>query len=98
MSSVASVSTDTHCGPHAGSVSSRLNRLRAGALGANDGIIVPRRASWSALYWPWSSPAAVSAALGGAPKARAVTGNVAGGALALGATYVIRHPVGAAIA
>lgn len=41
---------------------------------------------------------ASSAALGGAPKARAVTRNVAGGALALGVTYLIGHLVGAAIA
>ena len=41
---------------------------------------------------------AASAALGGAPKARAMTRNVAGGALALGATYGIGHVVGAAIA
>jgi vacuolar iron transporter family protein len=40
---------------------------------------------------------AASAALGGAPKARAVTRNVIGGALALGATYAIGHLVGAAI-
>lgn len=39
-----------------------------------------------------------SAALGGAPKARAVTRNVTGGALALGVTYLIGHLVGAAIA
>jgi vacuolar iron transporter family protein len=40
---------------------------------------------------------AASAALGGAPKARAISRNVGGGALALGATYVIGHLVGAAI-
>ena len=38
-----------------------------------------------------------SAALGGAPKARAITRNVVGGALALAATYAIGHLVGAAI-
>lgn len=41
---------------------------------------------------------AASATLGGAPKPRAITRNVVGGALALGATYVIGHLVGAAIA
>jgi VIT1/CCC1 family predicted Fe2+/Mn2+ transporter len=96
MSNVASVSTDTHSEPNASSASSRLNRLRAGVLGANDGIIVPRRASWSAMHWP--SPAAASAAPGGAPQARPVTGNVAGGALVLGATYLIGHQVGATVA
>ena len=40
---------------------------------------------------------AVSAALGGAPQARAITRNVVGGALALSATYAIGHLVGAAI-
>jgi VIT1/CCC1 family predicted Fe2+/Mn2+ transporter len=40
---------------------------------------------------------AASAALGGAPKARAITRNVVGGALALAATYAIGHLVGAAI-
>jgi VIT1/CCC1 family predicted Fe2+/Mn2+ transporter len=40
MSSVASMSTAAHpAEPHAGSVSSRLNWLRAGVLGANDGIV-----------------------------------------------------------
>ncbi|MCV7131898.1 VIT family protein [Mycobacterium hodleri] len=38
-----------------------------------------------------------SAALGGAPKSRAITRNVVGGALALGATYAIGHLVGAVI-
>ncbi|MDT5002160.1 MAG: vacuolar iron transporter family protein [Mycobacterium sp.] len=41
---------------------------------------------------------AASAALGGAPKQRAITRNVVGGALALGVTYVIGHLVGAAVA
>jgi vacuolar iron transporter family protein len=41
---------------------------------------------------------AASAALGGAPKARAIARNVGGGALALGITYAIGHLVGAAIA
>jgi VIT1/CCC1 family predicted Fe2+/Mn2+ transporter len=40
---------------------------------------------------------AVSAALGGAPKGRAVLRNVIGGALALAITYAIGHLVGAAI-
>jgi vacuolar iron transporter family protein len=40
MSSVASMSTAAHpAEPHAGSVSSKLNWLRAGVLGANDGIV-----------------------------------------------------------
>jgi VIT1/CCC1 family predicted Fe2+/Mn2+ transporter len=39
MSSVASMSTETHPEPHTGSVSSKLNWLRAGVLGANDGIV-----------------------------------------------------------
>jgi VIT1/CCC1 family predicted Fe2+/Mn2+ transporter len=40
MSSVASMSTAAHpAEPHTGSVSSRLNWLRAGVLGANDGIV-----------------------------------------------------------
>ncbi|MDT5094408.1 MAG: vacuolar iron transporter family protein [Mycobacterium sp.] len=38
-----------------------------------------------------------SAALGGAPKQRAVTRNVLGGALALSATYLIGHLVGATL-
>jgi VIT1/CCC1 family predicted Fe2+/Mn2+ transporter len=41
---------------------------------------------------------AASAALGGAPKQRAITRNVVGGALALSVTYVIGHLVGAAVA
>ncbi|WP_374025489.1 VIT family protein [Mycobacterium sp. HNNTM2301] len=41
---------------------------------------------------------AVSAGLGGAPKAGAVIRNVVGGVLALAITYVIGHLVGAAIA
>jgi len=41
---------------------------------------------------------AVSAALGGAPKSRAVVRNVIGGGLALAITYAIGHLVGAAIA
>jgi vacuolar iron transporter family protein len=41
---------------------------------------------------------AVSAALGGAPKFRAVVRNVIGGGLALAITYAIGHLVGAAIA
>lgn len=40
---------------------------------------------------------AVSAALGGAPKTRAVTRNAIGGGLALAVTYVVGHLVGAAI-
>ena len=40
---------------------------------------------------------AASAALGGAPKTRAITRNVIGGALALAATYAIGHLVGAVI-
>jgi VIT1/CCC1 family predicted Fe2+/Mn2+ transporter len=39
-----------------------------------------------------------SAALGGAPKSRAVVRNVIGGGLALAITYAIGHLVGAAIA
>jgi VIT1/CCC1 family predicted Fe2+/Mn2+ transporter len=40
MSSVATMSTAAHpAEPHTGSVSSRLNWLRAGVLGANDGIV-----------------------------------------------------------
>jgi vacuolar iron transporter family protein len=40
VSNVASVSTSFHpAEPHAGSVSSKLNWLRAGVLGANDGIV-----------------------------------------------------------
>jgi vacuolar iron transporter family protein len=40
MSSVATMSTAAHpAEPHAGSVSSKLNWLRAGVLGANDGIV-----------------------------------------------------------
>jgi vacuolar iron transporter family protein len=40
MSSVASMSTADHpAEPHTGSVSSKLNWLRAGVLGANDGIV-----------------------------------------------------------
>jgi VIT family len=39
VSSVASMSTETHPEPHTGSVSSKLNWLRAGVLGANDGIV-----------------------------------------------------------
>jgi vacuolar iron transporter family protein len=40
MSSVATMSTAAHpVEPHTGSVSSRLNWLRAGVLGANDGIV-----------------------------------------------------------
>jgi vacuolar iron transporter family protein len=40
MSSVASMSTAAHpAEPHAGSVSAKLNWLRAGVLGANDGIV-----------------------------------------------------------
>src|SRR5258707_15836695 len=39
-SSVGIVSTASHpAEPHAGSVSARLNWLRAGVLGANDGIV-----------------------------------------------------------
>ena len=41
---------------------------------------------------------AVSAALGGAPKSRAVVRNVVGGGMALAITYAIGHLVGAAIA
>ena len=41
---------------------------------------------------------AVSAALGGAPKQRAVLRNLIGGGLALAITYAIGHLVGAAIA
>jgi VIT1/CCC1 family predicted Fe2+/Mn2+ transporter len=41
---------------------------------------------------------AASAALGEAPKARALTRNVTGRALALGTTYIIGHLMGAAIA
>jgi VIT1/CCC1 family predicted Fe2+/Mn2+ transporter len=41
---------------------------------------------------------AVSASLGGAPRARAVLRNVIGGSLALAITYAIGHLVGAAIA
>lgn len=40
----------------------------------------------------------VSAALGGAPKGRAITRNVLGGAIALGITWGIGHFVGAVIA
>jgi vacuolar iron transporter family protein len=40
---------------------------------------------------------AVSAGLGGAPRARAMARNVIGGSLALTITYVIGHLVGAAI-
>ncbi|HYB81272.1 MAG TPA: VIT1/CCC1 transporter family protein, partial [Mycobacterium sp.] len=40
---------------------------------------------------------AVSAGLGGAPKARPVARNVIGGGLALAVTYLIGHLVGAAI-
>ncbi|MEU0497493.1 VIT family protein [Mycobacterium sp. NPDC006124] len=40
---------------------------------------------------------AASAALGGAPKARAIARNVIGGGLALSITYVIGHLIGAAI-
>ena len=40
MSSVGTVSTASHpAEPHVGSVSSKLNWLRAGVLGANDGIV-----------------------------------------------------------
>lgn len=40
----------------------------------------------------------LSAALGGAPKGRAVVRNVVGGGLALTTTYVVGHLIGAAIA
>jgi len=40
MASVVPMSTSTHpAEPHAGSLSSKLNWLRAGVLGANDGIV-----------------------------------------------------------
>jgi len=40
MASVGPMSTSTHpAEPHAGSLSSKLNWLRAGVLGANDGIV-----------------------------------------------------------
>lgn len=39
MDIVAAVSTTPHHEPHEGSVSSKLNWLRAGVLGANDGIV-----------------------------------------------------------
>ena len=39
MSSVVTMSIETHAEPHTGSVYSKLNWLRAGVLGANDGIV-----------------------------------------------------------
>lgn len=56
----------------------RLNWLRAGVLGANDGIVSTAAVVVGAASW-----------IGGAARGRAIARTVAGGALALAATYLV---------
>jgi VIT1/CCC1 family predicted Fe2+/Mn2+ transporter len=83
--------------PHASHVASRLNWLRAGVLGANDGIVSTAGLVVGVAAATTTLTGTVSAILGGSRRGRAVFRVVLGGALAMLVTYGIGQMVGMTI-